>query len=320
MSGCSHEQFQHKLWRVSSTEIEAEQKIEAEVEASAIAAEIKRQQEISVANLAKSEARKNTFLQFPADNDAVAPSRLSIGEIRNLELSPTITSPSVQVFSLTAAQEHIDFPKAAPLSQERGYVAPSRSPFSNGAIHVNQSVSIFPLDDTMISTLGGGSDQRHVRPHHQEPQFEDIQSPPPTERLVFKNIQTPVDFKPMTRHEFSNPSATVIYFAHDVMEISANEMSKVENIASAYQENPNATVNVLGHASLASDIQDPVKRQIANLKVSMGRAFAVSRALMKKGVPTKSIRTSGYGEGQQSAPHDGMDASAASRRVEVSVD
>jgi outer membrane protein OmpA-like peptidoglycan-associated protein len=101
----------------------------------------------------------------------------------------------------------------------------------------------------------------------------------------------------------------VVYFEHDATTLSADKVADVARLASAHH---NARgVSVEGFASMESSIKDPVQRKIANLQISMQRAFSVARILIEKGVPAELIATVAYGETRPGA------SPAESRRVEI---
>jgi len=104
-----------------------------------------------------------------------------------------------------------------------------------------------------------------------------------------------------------------IYFAHDEDRLAGEGTQIVRQIAGS-----DATrVTVEGHASQRAHAEDPVERRIINLKKSMDRAFAVSRALMRAGVPAAAIETRAFGDTRPAMISPGMDSESASRRVEI---
>lgn len=109
-----------------------------------------------------------------------------------------------------------------------------------------------------------------------------------------------------------------IYFAHDSSDLDPSSMNDISAVSARF--NPNRedyVLSVEGHASVQSSEDDPVKRRIINMRVATDRAYNVARALMEAGIAPEKIRTVSWGESDPAAPHDGMDANAASRRVEI---
>lgn len=108
-----------------------------------------------------------------------------------------------------------------------------------------------------------------------------------------------------------------VFFPHNTTSLTGEGRSQVDQLARDYQTGAAAPLRVEGHASTRAETDDPVTRRIVNLKVSMDRALSVSRELIQKGVPAESIETSAYGDTQPPMMAPGMDAEAASRRVEI---
>lgn len=109
-----------------------------------------------------------------------------------------------------------------------------------------------------------------------------------------------------------------IYFAHDSADLDPSAIGDISAVSARF--NPNRAdyiLSVEGHASLQSSETDPVRRRIVNMRVATDRAYNVARALMEAGIAPEKIRTVSWGESMPSGPRGGMDANAASRRVEI---
>ena len=102
--------------------------------------------------------------------------------------------------------------------------------------------------------------------------------------------------------------AAQIYFDHNATAITPAGNDVIGHIA----QSSSGPIQVEGYASMKAAAQDPVDRHIINLKTAMDRAYNVSRALMKRGVPAEAIKTCAFGDVRPS--HEGE---AASRRVEI---
>lgn len=116
----------------------------------------------------------------------------------------------------------------------------------------------------------------------------------------------------------SAPNIAIIYFGHDSDELSAEAMATIErltNAFSSFQEGEGYSVE--GHASVTANYADEAQRRIVNLKISMDRALAVSRALINGGIPADSIRVVAWGDAHPPRDLDGMTLEEASRRVEI---
>ncbi|MGQ0526654.1 MAG: OmpA family protein [Alphaproteobacteria bacterium] len=154
------------------------------------------------------------------------------------------------------------------------------SPAGKG-IAVNKSVEIFPLDGRMNALMNGSASPSSMN------------------------------------SSFPSASTAIIYYAHGSSSLSAADRQLISSLAQSAKSST-APVRVEGHASVQSEIADPVMRKVANLKVSMDRAFKVAEELMQHGVPGDKIETKAYGEERPPANiPGGKDNDSAARRVEI---
>lgn len=93
-----------------------------------------------------------------------------------------------------------------------------------------------------------------------------------------------------------------IYFEDGSSRLNEDDIGVITGITSHYNPNEGQVLNVEGHAKMASDDSDPVRRKEMNLRLSMQRAYAVARALMYSGVPSNAIRTVAWGEDEAGTP------------------
>ncbi len=110
----------------------------------------------------------------------------------------------------------------------------------------------------------------------------------------------------------------IVYFAHDSKQIDAEGLQQIASLAQRHAATPAHALKVEGHASIKANYADEQQKRIVNLKVSMDRAFAVSRALIKRGVPAKSIRVMAWGDTKAPTILNGKTLQDAARRVEIS--
>lgn len=103
-----------------------------------------------------------------------------------------------------------------------------------------------------------------------------------------------------------------VYFAYGSSNLDGSDRAVLNNVAEAAKFAPVDRVRVEGHASAPTQVNDPVKAKILNLKESMNRASVVSSELIAKGVPAEKIKTVGWGDTQ---PTSGGEA--AQRRVDI---
>lgn len=118
-----------------------------------------------------------------------------------------------------------------------------------------------------------------------------------------------------------NDGLVTVYFDHGSSSLSADDDAVIQMLVARFDPSQGVGLDVMGHASAQSQIEDPVARKIANLKESMDRAYAVAAALIKSGIPPEALRVSGWGDlrppTQGSGVPGGLDPEAAARRVEI---
>jgi outer membrane protein OmpA-like peptidoglycan-associated protein len=135
-----------------------------------------------------------------------------------------------------------------------------------------------PFDGPLQSPARvGGDDHSVLSPVHRQVPFESMRAAP------VRNVAPAAQV-----------SGTNIFFKHGSSHINQQGHQVIDYVA---KSNPqNSKVLVEGHASRRADSNDPVARSIANLKMSMDRAYKVSSGLIKKGVPLQQIETRAYGD------------------------
>jgi outer membrane protein OmpA-like peptidoglycan-associated protein len=107
-----------------------------------------------------------------------------------------------------------------------------------------------------------------------------------------------------------------IYFAHSAVKLDGSAKQVIKTVA---QRAGTGAIQVEGHASTRTATTNPVESRIVNLKVSMERAFDVTRELIRDGVPAETIQTRAWGDTRPALPVDGKSTEDASRRVEIYV-
>jgi outer membrane protein OmpA-like peptidoglycan-associated protein len=216
------------------------------------------------------------------------------GRTDPLEMAKKASSPNVQVFP---------FDKPGVSASGLALTPPPGAKEYSG----DPSVEVFPLEDAKpssdverVSLDGPGMPQADALLGQPSVKAGKPQSP------NFVSIEAPGE--PVVR----------IYFAHDSSDLDPSAMGDISTISARF--NPNREdyiLSVEGHASTQSSEADPIKRRIVNMRVATDRAYNVARALMEAGIAPEKIRTVSWGESLPAKAHDGMDANAASRRVEI---
>ena len=127
------------------------------------------------------------------------------------------------------------------------------------------------------------------------------------------SVTNPYKLPPSTKGNISEntvgPNGAAIYFERGSTTLDQNAMETLTSLV--FSRNNMGPISVVGFASSESAIKDTVTRKIANLRTSMDRAYSVTRALVKKGVPSEVITVIANGENQQADTPD------HSRRVEI---
>ena len=87
-----------------------------------------------------------------------------------------------------------------------------------------------------------------------------------------------------------------IFFKHGSARLGSGDMRKISSVAEQAKFAPVNRITVAGHASKPTQAgSQSVQGHVLNLKESMNRSFAVSKTLMKKGVPAEKIKTVSWG-------------------------
>lgn len=101
-----------------------------------------------------------------------------------------------------------------------------------------------------------------------------------------------------------------VNFAFDSAEISPKYYSELEKVSSVMKEHAEYSVRLEGNT-------DSIGKEAYNQKLSERRANAVSKALVKLGVPAEKITTVGLGEKNPVATNDTAEGRAQNRRVDA---
>lgn len=153
--------------------------------------------------------------------------------------------------------------------------------YGAGVANFDSSVEIFPLDGP-APMMGGTSDvssQYYIGGQVQGGYQGDYQG-------NYSSGGTP--FVPAGRNQ--------VYFNNGSSRLGNHDRNKLSDLADEAKFAPVNYVTVSGHASRNTrGGSDSVEGQIRNLKQSMDRSFAVSRELIRQGVPGDKIKTVSWG-------------------------
>jgi outer membrane protein OmpA-like peptidoglycan-associated protein len=208
-----------------------------------------------------------------------------------------MTGGSVKVYSL---DEPVPPPPVAFNDAGPGFAlqAPDQG------VGTDPNVMVFPIDDTMPPPVFTGAPAL-MPPAPEVPYSSPFPAAAPAPLMLNPPGSVP---PPLMAYE---PGVTVngaqIFFPHGSSRVSATGKQVIDDVI----RRGSGMVEVVGHASARAEANDPVEKRIVNLKMSMDRAFKVSSALMRNGVPAEAIVTTAYGD---TRPAGGEDVS---RRVEI---
>ncbi len=202
------------------------------------------------------------------------------------DLISTLTDGSVEVFPLDGAA--VSTPDLQPLSS--GNPDEAFSYGDSDAIPV-ETVAAVPVGRNFPKVYSGDPSV----------QVFSLDGPPPSAAQ-----SAPQNYNVVNA---STGAPAVVYFEHGSATLDAEDDSVIDMLVA--NNNMARGISVEGFASVQSTIDDPVKRKVANLQMSMKRAIAVSRALIEKGVSGELLTTVAHGENQPAATPD------QSRRVEI---
>lgn len=109
----------------------------------------------------------------------------------------------------------------------------------------------------------------------------------------------------------------IVYFANGSSRIAARERAKVAEIVRRYEAGDGGAVRIVGHAS-SRTLNLPIDRhKLVNLWISMDRAEAVARELVRQGVPPTAIAVEARADNEPQFFESMPAAEATNRRAEV---
>ena len=109
----------------------------------------------------------------------------------------------------------------------------------------------------------------------------------------------------------------VVRFPHGSAQIASSERAKVSDIAKRYRASGGGFIRVVGHASSRTKNLPVDKHKLVNFWISMDRAQAVARALMRAGVAPNAIVVEARSDGEPMFFESMPAGEAQNRRAEV---
>ena len=108
----------------------------------------------------------------------------------------------------------------------------------------------------------------------------------------------------------SGKVALQVNFATDKTEILADSLPQIDQVVRLLQDNPDLQLAVNGHTDNTGDAT-------RNKRLSEGRAQAVVKAIVGKGIDATRLEAKGFGDAQPVAANDTDAGKAQNRRVEL---
>jgi len=134
----------------------------------------------------------------------------------------------------------------------------------------------------------------------------------PTSPTILSKQVIDAYFSPVLAALPMQPVHFILYFKSESTELTSESAKTLPEILSCIQSRSSQDISVIGHSDTAGDRQ-------YNLQLSRGRASAVSRILIAKGVDSTSIRSTSHGEMNPLVKTADNTHEPRNRRVEVVV-
>lgn len=103
-----------------------------------------------------------------------------------------------------------------------------------------------------------------------------------------------------------------LYFATDKTNILPSSEAALQELFHLLNDNPDLRIRIVGHT-------DNVGKDDYNQRLSEGRAKSVKREMVKRGIDSKRIETTGRGETDPIVPNDTNEHRQMNRRVEIEI-
>lgn len=150
----------------------------------------------------------------------------------------------------------------------------------------------------IAAALGAGSPQ--------QPAVSRFGAPPPRVSGTFSNGTAAGGAEPLATVRFKAGSAS----------LTGNARQQVRRIADMFKQRGGA-IRVEGHASSRTRNMDPVQHHLVNFNVSLNRANAVARELVRQGVPSESVFVAALSDSQPLYYEVMPAGDAGNQRVEI---
>ncbi|MGE0652610.1 MAG: OmpA family protein, partial [Alphaproteobacteria bacterium] len=218
---------------------------------------------------------------------------------------PVIAAPSapVQEAPLPRAAE----PPAAEISKPSSGVAPATEappmpagPPPQAELPVPETAGRTRETSRSVQRPPAGADRGHVA----APTPEKMAALPPSTAKAPVPVGTQVG---------------TVLFADNSSKVSESYDKLLKDIVSMTKEK-GGILHVVGHASPGAQGGDALKQRVANFRVSLARANAVARELVRLGVPARDVMVEGRADNEPLYPESAPGGDAGNRRAEIYID
>lgn len=110
--------------------------------------------------------------------------------------------------------------------------------------------------------------------------------------------------------------AASVPFGHGSTQLSGSDVTLLKGVAAQFKKSGGA-VTVVGHASSRTGDMSALDHKIANFEVSVRRAEAVARALVKMGIPSRAVFVGAVSDNEPVYREVMPEGEAYNRRTEV---
>lgn len=150
----------------------------------------------------------------------------------------------------------------------------------------------------------------------------------PPQRMVSEDGAVVVDFSAAEgapvfgsylRPSGQSRPVALIYFADGSAALDGEARGVLREVVRMHRE-AGGLLRVVGHASARTETDDPLRRKIGNLRMSLARANAVAAALVGMGVEADRIQVAGAGDTELIYDESSPTGEAGNRRAEIYLD
>ncbi len=145
-------------------------------------------------------------------------------------------------------------------------------------------------------------------------------TPVPTQQTAAAN-QLAAAAPPPPAAGYGNPIGQAVhiatlYFPQGGSQLTQNDLNVLSQVAGIYR-NGGKSINVVGHASQSTGVNDQVRQDLVNYKASLDRATSAAAALLRIGIPQDRIDIAAVGAREPRYTEDSSAGIAGNQRVEV---